>query len=259
MQTRRDLLLRGRRRARVGHRRVCQECAPGRAVSAAALPTSGKAKPGIRPLVARQGPGGSAGRACVRFIFASAHVFARAPECLRACALARACMCACMCARAWADASAQCHCRLIGVEAEGADAMARSLVAGERVYLKDISRFADSTSSAATSAPGLGPPLPHLHRDCAHPWPHLHRDSAHPSHICTGTGPTPGHICNGTGWPTVCRVCGRCQARTKRRARAQAQPPNITITTAQATALARFASASEDARMPSRLVAWHAA
>ena len=100
----------------------------------------------------------------MRFICAS-HVFARAPECLRACALAlaracmracalaRACMCACMCARAWADASAQRHCRLIGVEAEGADAMARSLVAGERVYLKDIARFADSTSSAATSAP----------------------------------------------------------------------------------------------------------
>ena len=111
----------------------------------------------------------------------------------------------------------------------------------------------------ATSAQGLGPPRPHLHRD----W-------AHPCHIYTGTGPapatsapglrpTPGHICNGTGWPTVCCVCGRCQARTKRRARAQAQPPNITITTAQATALARFASASEDARMPSRLVAWHAA
>ncbi len=30
------------------------------------------------------------------------------------------------------------------------------------------------------SAPGLGPPLPHLHRD-----------QAHPCHICTGTGPTP--------------------------------------------------------------------
>ena len=85
-----------------------------------------------------------------------------------------------VCACAWADASAQRHCRLIGVEAEGADAMARSLVAGERVYLKDIARFADSTSSAATSAPGLGSPRPHLHRD----W-------AHPCHICTRTGPAP--------------------------------------------------------------------
>ena len=55
---------------------------------------------------------------------------------------------------------------------------------------------------------GLGSPLPHLHRDWAHPchictgagltpaasapglgspWPHLHRDWAHPGHICTGT------------------------------------------------------------------------
>ena len=34
--------------------------------------------------------------------------------------------------------------------------------------------------TAATSAPGLGPPLPHLHRD----W-------AHPCHICTATGLTP--------------------------------------------------------------------
>ena len=60
-----------------------------------------------------------------------------------------------------------------------------------------------------TSAPGLGSPLPHLHRDLAHrchictgtglapptsaaglgsPLPHLRRDWARPSHICTGTG-----------------------------------------------------------------------
>jgi hypothetical protein len=32
----------------------------------------------------------------------------------------------------------------------------------------------------ATSAPGLGSPLPHLHRDCARP-----------GHICAGTGLTP--------------------------------------------------------------------
>ena len=41
---------------------------------------------------------------------------------------------------------------------------------------------------APTSAPGLGSPLPLLHRD----W-------AHPCHICTGTGLTPCHICTGTG------------------------------------------------------------
>jgi hypothetical protein len=58
------------------------------------------------------------------------------------------------------------------------------------------------------SASGLGSPLPHLHRDWAHPC-HIcsgigdacsasalhsalrHRDWAHPCHICTGTGLTP--------------------------------------------------------------------
>ncbi len=41
----------------------------------------------------------------------------------------------------------------------------------------------------AASAQGLGPPLPHLHRDrSARPMPHLHRAWAHPSHICAGTG-----------------------------------------------------------------------
>jgi hypothetical protein len=63
--------------------------------------------------------------------------------------------------------------------------------------------------TAATSAPGLGSPLPHLHRDRAHPLPHLRRDWAHPlphlrrdgahrCHICAGTGLTPCHICAGT-------------------------------------------------------------
>ncbi len=42
----------------------------------------------------------------------------------------------------------------------------------------------------ATSAPGLGPPLPHLHRDCAHP-----------CHICTGTAPTPATSAPGLGPP----------------------------------------------------------
>ena len=41
--------------------------------------------------------------------------------------------------------------------------------------------------SAATSAPGLASPLPHLHRD----W-------AHACHICIGTGLARCHICTGT-------------------------------------------------------------
>ena len=42
--------------------------------------------------------------------------------------------------------------------------------------------------TAATSAPGLGAPLPHLHRD----W-------AHPLLICTGTGLTPATSAPGLG------------------------------------------------------------
>jgi hypothetical protein len=38
-----------------------------------------------------------------------------------------------------------------------------------------------------TSTPGVGSPLPHLHRD----W-------AHPCHICTGTERSPAHICTET-------------------------------------------------------------
>ena len=41
-----------------------------------------------------------------------------------------------------------------------------------------------------TSAPGLGPPLPHLRRD----W-------AHPAHLCTGTGLTPPTTAPGQGSP----------------------------------------------------------
>jgi hypothetical protein len=71
--------------------------------------------------------------------------------------------------------------------------------------------------SPATSAPGLGSPLSHLHRDWAHlshmcateraphtcaprlgsPRTQLHHDWAHPYHICTGTYPR--HICTATG------------------------------------------------------------
>jgi hypothetical protein len=54
--------------------------------------------------------------------------------------------------------------------------------------------IADSTalgivSTPATSALGLGSPLPH--RDWAPPLRHRHRDWTHPCHIGTGTGPTP--------------------------------------------------------------------
>ena len=51
----------------------------------------------------------------------------------------------------------------------------------------------------ATSARGLGSPLPHLRRDCASPLPRLRRDWAHPCHLCAGTVPHPCHICAGTG------------------------------------------------------------
>ena len=91
--------------------------------------------------------------------------------------------------------------------------------------------------SAATSAPGLGSPLPHLHRDWAHPGhictgtgltpatsapglgsprPHLHRDWARPCHICTGTGLTPATSAPGLGpplphlhrdWAHPCHIC----------------------------------------------------
>jgi hypothetical protein len=50
---------------------------------------------------------------------------------------------------------------------------------------------ASATGPGATSAPGLGSPPPHLHRDWARPLPHLHQDRAPPAHICTGTGLTP--------------------------------------------------------------------
>jgi hypothetical protein len=39
--------------------------------------------------------------------------------------------------------------------------------------------------AATTSAPGLGSPLPHLHRDCAHRCPHLHRDWGSQRHELT--------------------------------------------------------------------------
>ena len=49
--------------------------------------------------------------------------------------------------------------------------------------------------TAATSAPGLGPSLPHLRRDWGSLLRHLHRTRAHPAHICTGTRRTQHYLC----------------------------------------------------------------
>ncbi len=67
----------------------------------------------------------------------------------------------------------------------------------------------------ATPAPGLGSPLPHLHRD----W-------AHPSHICAGTGLPPATSAPGLGsplphlrrdWALPCHICtGTGSARVRR-------------------------------------------
>jgi hypothetical protein len=61
----------------------------------------------------------------------------------------------------------------------------------------------------ATSAPGLGSPPPHLHRDWAHPRhictgtglipPHLHRDWAHPATSAPGLGLSLPH--SAPAWP----------------------------------------------------------
>jgi hypothetical protein len=61
--------------------------------------------------------------------------------------------------------------------------------------------------AAATSAPGLGSPPPHLHRD----W-------AHRRHICTGTGLARCHICTGTGLtlPHLHRDCSCLRPRRDR-------------------------------------------
>jgi hypothetical protein len=82
--------------------------------------------------------------------------------------------------------------------------------------------------SPATSAPGLGPPRPHLHRGPGSALPHLHRDWAHPGQICTGDRAHPGHICTGDwahrrmtpGFACLMRLRLHCTQRSRSRVRA---------------------------------------
>jgi hypothetical protein len=104
-------------------------------------------------------------------------------------------------------------------------------------FLTHAPRPAGQLASATPGhiAPGLGSPLPHPHRDWAHPshirtgtgltpptsapglgspLPHPHRDWAHPSHIRTGTGLTPST--SHRDWAGT-----PCQAATRRCAHAR--------------------------------------
>ena len=63
------------------------------------------------------------------------------------------------------------------------------LVALHQVFFHPHARVG---RTAATSAPGLGSPLPHLRRD----WDR-------PCHICAGTGLTPATSALGLGWPPL--------------------------------------------------------
>ena len=77
-----------------------------------------------------------------------------------------------------------------------------------------LPRFAATLPTGASDlceGGGLGSPLariPGLGSRSHAPIPHLHRDRAHPCHICAGTGLTPAHICAGTG-PTPAHICAR--------------------------------------------------
>jgi hypothetical protein len=82
-----------------------------------------------------------------------------------------------------------------------------------------------------TSAPGLGSPVPNLHRNWARPCapaeglgsphPHLRRDWAHPCHICTGTGLAPAHLQRDLARP--CRSCDLVTLRIDRSRCAQSR------------------------------------
>jgi hypothetical protein len=69
---------------------------------------------------------------------------------------------------------------------------------------------------APTSAPGLGSPGPHLHRDWARPFhictgtglplPHLHRDWARRCRICIPCGHARGHWCAAAQCSIIARI-----------------------------------------------------
>ena len=66
-----------------------------------------------------------------------------------------------------------------------------------------LDRRATGHDAGATSAPGLGSPLPHLPRDWARLLPHLHRDWAHPRIFFGGTALTSATSARGLGSPHV--------------------------------------------------------
>jgi hypothetical protein len=78
----------------------------------------------------------------------------------------------------------------------------------------------------ATSAPGLGFSLPHLHRDWAHPWPHLHRDPAAPAATGT-TASTRGTCGRSRGGRTAARSSR--PAATRLRASGACRPTSETV------------------------------
>jgi hypothetical protein len=133
----------------------------------------------------------------------------RAFVCARACA--RRCLCLCACERRsdrggrrtsiWSKSRCS--------DEPGANIEMKTVPTTAR---QQLHARAGSVLTPPTSAPELGSPLPHLHRNWAHPChicartglnpptsalglgsplPHPHRDWAHPSHICTVSGLTP--------------------------------------------------------------------
>ena len=78
-----------------------------------------------------------------------------------------------------------------------------------QMYARTPQLQGDLRASPPTSAPGLGSPCPHLHRDRAQP-SHIavYRDWAHPCLICTRTGLTqPSHIAVYRDWAHPCHTC----------------------------------------------------
>ena len=63
------------------------------------------------------------------------------------------------------------------------------LVPSGRLVSQCCSSRCSPRAPPATSAPGLGSPLPHLRRDWAHPCPHLRRDSVRPARVAVRVQP----------------------------------------------------------------------